>query len=73
LVVILDFAGVLTSNMVEVIDLFEVRERLPAGRFLRAWASPEGQELYRRLELGRSASGTGTRGSARYWASRPRT
>jgi len=49
---ILDFVGVLTSNMVEVIDLFEVRERLPAGRFLRAWASPEGQELYRRLELG---------------------
>jgi hypothetical protein len=29
---ILDFVGVPTSNMVEVIDLFEVRERLPAGR-----------------------------------------
>jgi hypothetical protein len=38
--------------MVEAIDLFELRERLPAGRFLRAWASPEGQDLYRRLELG---------------------
>src|SRR5207253_1783993 len=49
---ILDFVGVLTSNMVEVIDLFEVRERLAAGRFLRVWASPKGQELYRRLELG---------------------
>jgi hypothetical protein len=48
----LDFVGVLTSNMVEVIDLFEVRERMPAGRFLRAWASREGQDLYRRLELG---------------------
>jgi len=32
---ILDFAGVLRSNM-DVIDLFEVRERLSAGRFLRA-------------------------------------
>lgn len=34
--VILDFAGVLTSNMVEVFDLFEARERVPPGRFLRA-------------------------------------
>jgi putative hydrolase of the HAD superfamily len=49
---ILDFAGVLTSNMVEVIDLFEARERVPPGRFLRVWADPKGQELYRRLELG---------------------
>jgi putative hydrolase of the HAD superfamily len=49
---ILDFAGVLTTNMVEVIDLFEARERVPPGRFLRAWAGVRGQELYRRLELG---------------------
>ncbi|WP_344081312.1 hypothetical protein [Luedemannella helvata] len=49
---ILDFAGVLTSNMVEVITDFERREQLPAGAFLRAWASPPGQELYRRLEVG---------------------
>jgi putative hydrolase of the HAD superfamily len=49
---ILDFAGVLTTNMVEVIDLFEARERVPPGRFLRAWADPQGRELYRRLELG---------------------
>lgn len=49
---ILDFAGVLTSNMVEAYDLFEARERVPPGRFLRAWANPQGQELYRRLELG---------------------
>lgn len=49
---ILDFAGVLTSNMVEAIDMFEARERVIAGRFLRAWASSRGQELYRRLELG---------------------
>jgi putative hydrolase of the HAD superfamily len=50
---ILDFAGVLTSNMVEVIELFEAREHLAPGSFLACWASPEGQELYRQLELGR--------------------
>jgi putative hydrolase of the HAD superfamily len=49
---VLDFAGVLTTNMVEVIDLFEARERVLPGRFLRAWADPRGRELYRRLELG---------------------
>ena len=49
---VLDFAGVLTSNMVETIDMFEARERVLPGRFLRAWAGPRGQELYRRLELG---------------------
>jgi putative hydrolase of the HAD superfamily len=49
---ILDFAGVLTSNMVEVITDFERRERLGAGVFLRAWADPAGQDLYRRLETG---------------------
>jgi putative hydrolase of the HAD superfamily len=49
---ILDFAGVLTSNMVEVIGLFEAREGLEPGTFLRAWADPRGQELYRRLEAG---------------------
>jgi putative hydrolase of the HAD superfamily len=49
---ILDFAGVLTSNMVEVITDFERRERLAVGVFLRAWADPAGQDLYRRLEIG---------------------
>ena len=49
---ILDFAGVLTSNMVEVITRFEDRERLPRGTFLRGWADPRGAELYRRLEVG---------------------
>lgn len=49
---LLDFFGVLTSNMVDAIDLFELREMLRPGTFLRAWASPEGGELYRRLELG---------------------
>ena len=50
--VIFDFAGVLTSNMVEVIAEFEAREGLPEGLYLRAWATPQGQDLYRRLELG---------------------
>lgn len=49
---LLDFFGVCTSNMVEAIDLFELRERMRPGWFLRAWASPEGADLYRRLELG---------------------
>ena len=49
---ILDFAGVLTTNMVDVIDLFEQRERLTPGTFLKGWADPRGQELYRRLEAG---------------------
>lgn len=49
---ILDFAGVLTTNMVEVISEFERREGLRAGAFLRMWADPRGQELYRRLEVG---------------------
>jgi putative hydrolase of the HAD superfamily len=49
---IVDFAGVLTSNMVEVIGLFEAREGLPSGSFLRAWACDRGRDLYRRLELG---------------------
>ena len=49
---ILDFAGVLTSNMVEVYGQFEQRERLPSGLVLRGWADPRGQDLYRRLELG---------------------
>jgi putative hydrolase of the HAD superfamily len=50
---ILDFAGVLTNNMVEVIDLFEAREHLRPGSFLAAWASGDGQALYCQLELGR--------------------
>ncbi len=49
---ILDFIGVLTSNMVEVIELFEARERIRPGTFLRAWADPRGKELYRALESG---------------------
>ncbi|WP_129838026.1 HAD-IA family hydrolase [Streptomyces sp. RFCAC02] len=50
--VIFDFFGVLTFNMVEVISYFEDRERLARGTFLRAWADPRGQELFRKLELG---------------------
>ncbi|MEV0446020.1 HAD-IA family hydrolase [Streptomyces spectabilis] len=50
--VIFDFFGVLTFNMVEVISFFEDRERLARGTFLRAWADPRGQDLFRRLELG---------------------
>lgn len=49
---ILDWAGVLTTNMVEVLEAFEVREGLPRGLFLSKWADPRGQDLYRRLELG---------------------
>ncbi|GGP78725.1 hypothetical protein GCM10010278_66510 [Streptomyces melanogenes] len=49
---IFDFFGVLTFNMVEVISYFEEREKLARGTFLRGWASPRGQELFRRLELG---------------------
>ncbi|MGW2546217.1 HAD-IA family hydrolase [Kitasatospora sp. NPDC001574] len=48
---ILDFFGVLTSNMVEVIEGFEGREKISRGTFLRAWADPRGQELFRQLEL----------------------
>jgi putative hydrolase of the HAD superfamily len=50
---ILDFAGVLTNNMVEVIELFEAREHVRPGSFLAAWASDDGQALYCQLELGR--------------------
>ena len=49
---ILDWAGVLTTNMVEVFESFEAREGLPKGLFLSKWADPRGQNLYRRLELG---------------------
>ncbi|GAA2255506.1 HAD-IA family hydrolase [Kitasatospora cystarginea] len=51
--VIFDFFGVLTFNMVEVITGFETREGIASGTFLRAWADPRGQELFRQLELGR--------------------
>jgi len=37
---------------VETIGLLDARERVIPGRFLKAWASVRGQELYRRLELG---------------------
>ncbi|MFJ9446435.1 HAD family hydrolase [Kitasatospora sp. NPDC101235] len=50
--VVFDFFGVLTFNMVEVIQAFEDREKIVRGTFLRGWASPKGQELFRRLELG---------------------
>ena len=49
---ILDFFGVLTSNMVEVTTQFVLREKLHPSAFLRAWSDPRGQELYRKLELG---------------------
>lgn len=49
---IFDFFGVLTFNMVEVITAFEEREGIAQGTFLRAWAAPEGQDLFRQLELG---------------------
>ncbi|MYW06547.1 HAD-IA family hydrolase [Streptomyces sp. SID3343] len=49
---IFDFFGVLTFNMVEVISCFEDREKITRGTFLRAWADPRGQELFRQLELG---------------------
>jgi hypothetical protein len=49
---ILDWAGVLTTNMVEVFGSFEEREGLPKGLFLSKWADSRGQDLYRRLELG---------------------
>lgn len=49
---ILDFFGVLTSNMVEVIGYFEDREKLAPGTFLRAWAAPAGKKLFAALELG---------------------
>jgi putative hydrolase of the HAD superfamily len=52
---ILDWAGVLTTNMVEVFASFEAREGLPRGLFLSKWADPGGQDLYRRLELGEIA------------------
>ncbi|WP_459646432.1 HAD family hydrolase [Kitasatospora sp. Ki12] len=51
--VVFDFFGVLTSNMVEIITWFENRERIAPGTFLRAWSDPRGQDLFRRLELGR--------------------
>ena len=47
---ILDFFGVLTSNMVEVTTQFVLREKLHPSAFLRAWSDPRGQELY--LEAG---------------------
>ncbi|MFE3206357.1 HAD family hydrolase [Embleya sp. NPDC059237] len=50
--VVFDFFGVLTWNMVEVISAFEDREKVARGTFLRGWADPRGQELFRRLELG---------------------
>jgi putative hydrolase of the HAD superfamily len=37
--------------MVEVIEAFERRERIPRGTFLGAWADPRGQDLFRQLEL----------------------
>jgi putative hydrolase of the HAD superfamily len=36
---IMDWAGVLTTNMVEVIASFEMREGLKHGLFLSRWAS----------------------------------
>jgi putative hydrolase of the HAD superfamily len=53
--VIFDFFGVLTFNMVEVICAFEDREKITRGTFLRVWADPRGQALFRQLELGQIA------------------
>jgi putative hydrolase of the HAD superfamily len=50
--------------MVEVIELFEARDHLRPGSFLRAWASDEGQDLYRQLELGRISQSTWNEGFA---------
>jgi putative hydrolase of the HAD superfamily len=52
---VFDFFGVLTFNMVEVISAFEDREKIRRGTFLRAWADPRGQDLFRSLELGEIA------------------
>ncbi|MBR7827566.1 HAD family phosphatase [Actinospica sp. MGRD01-02] len=49
---IMDFAGVLTSNLVQVYDYFELVEGLKQFTVLRGWADPRGKDLYRRLELG---------------------
>jgi hypothetical protein len=61
--VIFDFAGVLTSNMVEVIAEFEAREGLPDGLYLRAWATSQGQDLYRGWNSARSPRWNGTSSS----------
>jgi putative hydrolase of the HAD superfamily len=61
---ILDFFGVLTTNMVEVIELFEAREHLRPGAFLSKWACDEGRELYRGLELGEISQHTWNDGFA---------
>ncbi|WUH90311.1 HAD-IA family hydrolase [Streptomyces sp. NBC_00433] len=61
---VFDFFGVLTDNMVEVISGFEDREKLARGTFLRAWADPRGQELFRRLELGQIPQPDWNRGFA---------
>lgn len=50
---LLDFAGVLTDNLVEVYSRFESREGLRPLTFLReGWGTPAGQRLYEQLELG---------------------
>jgi putative hydrolase of the HAD superfamily len=49
---IMDFAGVLTRNMVQVYDFFELVEGVKQYTVLRGWADPRGQDLYKRLELG---------------------
>lgn len=54
---IMDFAGVLTSNMVQVYDYFELVEGLKQYTVLHGWADRRGQELYRRLELGEISQG----------------
>lgn len=50
---IMDFAGVLTDNLVDVYRLFEAREGLRQDVFLSdAWNTPTGKRLYEQLELG---------------------
>lgn len=68
---ILDFFGVLTSNMVEVITYFEDRENLARGTFLRAWADPAGKALFAALELGQLSQRDWNHGFAELIGVRP--
>ena len=62
---ILDWAGGLATNVVEVIESFEARENLTKGLFLSRWTGPRGTGLYRHLELGEITQTDRPRGPAR--------
>jgi putative hydrolase of the HAD superfamily len=47
---ILDWAGVLTTNVVDGNRVVRGPGERVGGLFLSRWADPRGQELYRRLE-----------------------